>query len=331
MGRFDMGRFDGKDHPKVNPGVIKRAMEIVNDSEIRITPRDFTCRLAKDAGISMQEAKRALKHLVDINEFAYSYDLGATQVEPSFDRPVRVTDHFVLSPWRSNPAAPLIEILLLPGISFGSGKHPTTRLCLEAIDRAILGAGFPEPAFPLPADDVSPPVKSGRTNVGHYARTADVGTGSGVLALAMIKAGCDSCLALDTDLNSASEAMQNVALNGLERQIEVTTDALEPSSHSSKDSNSSNSSNGSKGFHCSLGSQETFDLIAANLRFPTLNDLAPLFQTLLDARGLLIFSGIKPYELDNLICHYSDHSFTPVWTKTEKSWAALVLKKKWKP
>ncbi|MDY0221749.1 MAG: 50S ribosomal protein L11 methyltransferase [Desulfobacterium sp.] len=296
---------DGPGGAQINPGVIKRALEIVTESEIRITPRDFARCLAKDAGISTKEAKKVLKHLVDLNELSYSYELGATQVEPSFARPVRVTDHFVLSPWTTDQAPPLIEVLLLPGISFGSGKHPTTRLCLEAIDLVLLGPGFQEPCPQVPAD-VSPPAPSERTCPRHYARAADVGTGSGVLALAMVRAGCDFCLALDTDLNSASEAMQNVVLNGLERQIEVTTDLLAPS-------------------------HGTFDLIAANLRFPTLKNLAPLFQTLLDNLGCLIFSGIKPYELQGLTQHYSDHGFIPVWTKDEKEWSALVLKKTWKP
>ena len=300
-----MDPCDGPGDARINPGVIKRALAIVTESEIRITPRDLARCLAKDAGISTKEAKKVLKYLVDINELSYSYDLGATQVEPSFARPVRVTDHLVLSPWATNPAPPSIEILLSPGISFGSGKHPTTRLCLEAIDLSLLGPGFPETTPQVPAD-ISPPAPSERTGARHYARAADVGTGSGVLALAMVKAGCDSCLALDTDLNSASEAMQNVILNGLERQIEVTTDLLAPS-------------------------HGTFDLIAANLRFPTLKGLAPLLQTLLDNLGCLIFSGIKPYELHGLIQHYSDHGFTPAWTKDEKEWSALVLKKTWKP
>lgn len=287
----------------VDPHILKTGLGIVNESEIRITPRDFVRSLAKVADISTKEAKKVLKHLIDINELDYSYDLGATHVEPSFARPVRVTDHFVLSPWTTNPEAPLIEVLLSPGISFGSGGHPTTRLCLEAIDRALVRTGFPE--FPVSAD-VSPSSQSGRTIARHYARAADVGTGSGVLALAMVKAGCTSCLALDTDLNSASEAMDNVALNGLETQIKVTTNLLDHS-------------------------HGTFDLIAANLRFPTLKNLAPLFTTLLDAKGLMIFSGIRPHELDGLIHHYSDLGFIPAWTKDEKRWSALVLKKIWKP
>lgn len=268
---------------------MQRAKQIATESEFRITPRDFTRRLSTDTGITPGQAKKVLKHLVSTNELTYSYNFGATHVEPSFAKPVKVTAHFVLSPWETeNHSSPdqdtLVEIVIAPGISFGSGSHPTTRLCLEAIDHALLSSPNANPS----------------------GRAADVGTGSGVLALALVKAGCHSCLALDTDLNCVSEALNNVTLNHLDDKITVTPELL----------------NGSHG---------NFSIIAANLRFPTLKDLAGLFLTITDPHALLILSGVRATELDDLIHHYGDQGFTATWTNSEKNWSAAVFKKTWKP
>lgn len=271
------------------PCVIQRAKQIITQSEFRVTPRDFARRLAMDAGITPGKARKVLKHLVSTNELTYSYDFGATHVEPSFAKPVKVTAHFVLSPRETEKQSPLNknslkEIVIAPGISFGSGRHPTTRLCLEAIDHALLS---------IP--NAIPP-----------GRAADVGTGSGVLALALVKAGCSSCLAFDTDLNCVSEAQNNVVLNHLNGKIAVTP-ALLDRSHGN------------------------FSVIAANLRFPTLKNLAGLFSTITDPHALLILSGVRATELDDLIHHYFDQGFTVTWTNSEKNWSAAVFKKTWKP
>ena len=273
-----------------------RGKSILDKSETSITPHDFVRRLAKDADIAPGEARRVLKHLVSTGEVTYSYDFGSTHVEPSFLRPVQITDHFILSPWPTFPKHPFLEIVIAPGISFGSGRHPTTRLCLAAIDHAFLSASM------LDSFTANSPPSLPLLPKPFPGRAADVGTGSGVLALALVQAGCSSCLALDTDLNCASEAMHNAALNHLEKKIEVTTDLLDHT-HGS------------------------FSVIAANLRFPTLKSLAPLFYKVMEPQGILILSGIKTSELDNLIANYSRLGFTMTWSKNEKSWSAVIFNK----
>jgi ribosomal protein L11 methyltransferase len=259
----------------------KRLLEILNASETRVTPRDLAIKLARASGITCGEARSVLKRLVADGEIAYSYDFGATHVEPSFSRPVQITDHFVLSPWGNRTHDDqALEIVIAPGISFGSGRHPTTRLCLEAIDQALLTANVP----------------------GVPRRAADVGTGSGVLALALVRAGCDTCLALDTDLNCVSEAEHNVSLNRLEERIEVTGELLEIS-------------------------HGPFDLVCANLRYPTLRQLSQLFYEITHPHALVILSGIRTWERDGLIEHYTALGFTCTWSQDEKGWSAAVFKK----
>ncbi len=87
------------------------------------------------------------------------------------------------------------EILLDPGVVFGTGTHPTTRDCLEALHLALEGG---------------------------MVRTAlDLGTGTGLLALAAARLGCFRVLATDLTLLAAQTARRNVTLNGLADRILV--------------------------------------------------------------------------------------------------------------
>ncbi|MDZ7664188.1 MAG: 50S ribosomal protein L11 methyltransferase [Desulfotignum sp.] len=137
-----------------------------------------------------------------------------------------------------------LDIQLLPGISFGSGHHPTTRLCLAAIDHLFFTSGFVD-------------AKTG-------ACGADIGTGSGVLAIALCLAGLDRCQACDIDPNAVSEAKKNIAANTLCARIQVFDHPLPD-----------------------IGTD--FCIICANLRTPTLENLALFMRRRLNAGGVLIF------------------------------------------
>ena len=90
--------------------------------------------------------------------------------------------------WEEYSAAPgEVVIRLEPGMAFGTGLHPTTRLCLEALEAHLAPGGT----------------------------VLDVGTGSGVLAIAAAKLGARSVLALDADPVAVAVARENVAGNGV--------------------------------------------------------------------------------------------------------------------
>jgi ribosomal protein L11 methyltransferase len=92
-----------------------------------------------------------------------------------------------------------IVVTLDPGMAFGTGTHPTTRLCLVALEKAI------RPGM----------------------KVLDLGTGSGVLSIAAAKQGAASVLALDVDRVAVDAARQNVAANGVERVVRVEAGSLE--------------------------------------------------------------------------------------------------------
>jgi len=103
----------------------------------------------------------------------------------------------IIPPWENsgNSRSDKIGIILDPGIVFGTGTHPTTRDCLDAV-RLACREGAPE-------------------------RVLDLGTGTGLLALAAARLGCRLNLAVDLNLLAAKTAEKNVRLNHLEKQIAV--------------------------------------------------------------------------------------------------------------
>jgi ribosomal protein L11 methyltransferase len=115
--------------------------------------------------------------------------------------PVRVGQRVVIKPsWRQlDPPPDAILIELDPGMAFGTGLHPTTQMCLMALE-----------------EEVRP-----------GAQVLDLGTGSGILALAAAKLGARTVLALDTDPIAVAAAQANVRHNGVAAQVTVAQGSLD--------------------------------------------------------------------------------------------------------
>jgi ribosomal protein L11 methyltransferase len=110
--------------------------------------------------------------------------------------PVKVENLLIVPPWKNVEAEDgLFRILLDPGVVFGSGLHPTTRDCL----RALLYLMSEKP----------------------LEKVLDLGTGTGVLALAAARLGAQKVLAVDLNPLCVKTTRRNVALNRLEETIEV--------------------------------------------------------------------------------------------------------------
>ena len=161
--------------------------------------------------------------------------------------------------WReytSQPGEAVVE--LDPGMAFGTGLHPTTRNCVLALEETL-----------RPGD-----------------RVLDVGTGSGILAIAALKLGAASVYALDVSPVAVEAARANAAANGLAERIEVRLATLE----------------GAAGEPYSplpaglavLGAAElgTYDVVVANIIARVIAQLAPALLRATRAGGTLIASGI---------------------------------------
>jgi len=251
----------------------------------RCVPADFLKELMRDLNLPRKQLQASLRELVAAGELAYVCEHGRTFLEPSFDRPVRVSDRIVLTPpgraFQPSPTDGVIGIM--PGAAFGAGRHPTTRLALKAIDFAL--------------------GPYGESLAGAGSRVLDIGTGSGVLAMAAVMLGIETGLAVDIDPCAVAEAKANVDFNGLSERIAV----------------------------CNRDA-ETIDggyqMVTANLRTPTLARLAPYMAEHVDPRGALAISGIRTEECDQLLGEFEKHFFQVVWRDEEQKWAGLVLTEK---
>ncbi len=120
--------------------------------------------------------------------------------DPNF-QPMRIGRQWTVRPaWLDPPLEPdTIPIRLDPGTAFGTGAHPTTRLCLRAVERHL-----------VPGLSV-----------------LDLGTGTGILAIAAAKLGAPSVLAVDIDADSVRVASENAVANGVTEQVRVEEGSLE--------------------------------------------------------------------------------------------------------
>lgn len=101
-------------------------------------------------------------------------------------QPVQVSERlWVVPTWHTAPDANAINLIIDPGLAFGTGTHPTTRLCLEWLDKNLQG---------------------GET-------VLDYGCGSGILAIAAMKLGAASAVGVDIDENAVVAAQHNAMQN----------------------------------------------------------------------------------------------------------------------
>ncbi|MDR2208616.1 MAG: 50S ribosomal protein L11 methyltransferase [Azoarcus sp.] len=112
-------------------------------------------------------------------------------VQSQFD-PIRITDRLWIVPsWHKAPEPGAINIELDPGMAFGTGSHPTTRLCLEWLCKTVRPG----------------------------ASVLDFGCGSGILAIAAARLGATSVLGVDIDERAVEAARENVARNGVSSMV----------------------------------------------------------------------------------------------------------------
>jgi ribosomal protein L11 methyltransferase len=167
---------------------------------------------------------------------------------------------------------------LVDGPAFGTGLHPTTALCLEALDENLQNA---------PAGDV-----------------LDVGTGSGILALAALILGVPRATAVDVDDASLGVAAENARINGLSGRVRFALGGPEAVSG-------------------------TWPLVLANVLAAALVDMAPVLVRRVSHRGRLVLSGI-PVSLEREVGDaYRRLGMHAVGANARAGWAALVLQASW--
>ena len=242
-----------------------------------------------DLNPEIETVRAALVHALRIYNLAPSslIDLKAREVadrdwlaEWKKDwQPIVVGRFIIAPPWSevSEPGAIMtgssrdrILVRIEPGMAFGTGTHETTRLCLKAIEKHFRGGSF-----------------------------LDVGTGTGILAIAAAKMFPDARLeAYDTDAQAIEIARENARLNGVGSQISFRA--------------------------CSIDEQtQSADLVCANLTAPVIVDLLPL---LLGATcGRLVLSGILDSQQELVQARLLELGATSFEADNDGEWVALVV------
>jgi ribosomal protein L11 methyltransferase len=169
-------------------------------------------------------------------------------------------------------------IRLMDSAAFGTGLHPTTVLCLEALQE-IVGNGVPDAVL-------------------------DVGTGSGVLALAALRLGVPRARGIDIEDAALVAAGENARLNGVADRLVLTS-----------------------------GGPETvtgaWPLVLANVLAAPLLEMAPAIVRRVGHHGLLVLSGIPSAVEPDVDQAYRRLGLQPVRSATRGGWVALVLQASW--
>ena len=163
--------------------------------------------------------------------------------------------------------------MLDPGNAFGTGTHATTRLCAQAIEKYV---------------------KNGDT-------IADIGCGSGILAMCAIMEGAKTADAVDNDETAVITARENAEKNNLKINFQTATiDVLK---------------------------DKTYDFVAANILHNVLRDIMPDIKRILKIGGKTVLSGILDEKAEIVYDTLVKNNLKILEKTQEKEWVAFVAER----
>jgi ribosomal protein L11 methyltransferase len=192
-------------------------------------------------------------------------------------QPIWVTETLVIAPtWSPVEAAEGRTVLVIdPKMSFGTGYHETTRLMLRLMQEH------------LPA----------------CSTVLDVGTGTGVLAIAAVKLGARYAIGVDIDEWSADNGNENIERNGLEGKVSIRIGSLE------------------------VVPEPEFDVILANIIRMTIIELLPAMLDKLAPKGLMFLSGLLLDDQAPIEAALASHGCTVTGVMRENEWIGMLAQK----
>lgn len=190
---------------------------------------------------------------------------------------IRVGRIVVAPPWDRPSDTDAMVVVIRPSMGFGTGHHASTRLCLQALQRV-------DPA--------------GRSVI-------DVGTGSGVLAIAAVKLGAARAVAFDCDPDALANARENVEASGVADRVELHAGDLADARRLPI---------------------APADIVLANLTAGVLQAHAALLRQLVAPRGSLVVSGILTDQIAAIASAFSQAGLSAAFTDREGDWVALTLR-----
>ena len=190
-------------------------------------------------------------------------------------KPIEIGDALLVKPsWsRRRPRKNQALVILDPGLSFGTGQHPTTAFCLGEIAR--------------------------RRKIGTQQSFLDIGTGSGILAIAAAKLGYRPVHAFDFDAEAVRVARSNARVNRIQTKLEIEQADVSK---------------------LKMRPARKYDLICANLISDLLITERRRIAAQLNRGGMLVLAGILKSEFREVGTAFENLRLKPVSSKKEKEW-----------
>ena len=274
-----------KDYPAIDvrtdaPDLLLAIVDDFGPTALEDLQRDGAVRLFFSSPADRDAALSALSPRFEVTSLDVPDEDWARRSQEGLG-PVTVGRIVVAPPWAaavpepssvgSEPSA--LVIVIEPSMGFGTGHHVTTRLCLAALQATAL----------------------------EHQVVLDVGTGSGVLAIAADRLGAARAVGIDSDPDAIQSARDNIGLNPDARRVRFETIDL------------------------AAKPLPVVDVVTANLTGALLIRSAPALLAAVRSGGTLILSGIGAHERDD-VCE----AFTPAtvfWEREEDGWVGVAMKK----
>ena len=263
---------------------------IVKLDEIKDLPKDLEFLAYFD--MEQDQAELVKKYQKKLSELeGYGLKIGQAKVSASyikdedwntvwqkFYHPIVFSRHLAIVPeWEEyQPAFKDQNIIKLdPGLAFGTGSHKTTQLALLGLEQILVK---PE-------------------------TVCDVGTGSGILAIASSVLGASSVLATDISDEAITAANENISLNNLTNIKVQKTNLLNQV-------------------------KSKYDIIVANILVEILLDLIPELNEHLNSNGKVIFSGIDCDQIEKIRTALTTNGFQIILSMQQGRWIGLIIERK---
>ncbi len=190
----------------------------------------------------------------------------------------RIGSTVIVPPWLETPIdvdENDLVIVIDPGHAFGSASHETTRMCLEAV-----------------VDLVTP-----------GCAVADIGCGSGILAIAAARRGATMVVATDIAAAAIVATLDNALTNDVADLVEVSTatiDELDPT---------------------------TFDVVFANIGAATLASMAAALVQVTKPEGVLVLSGLLGEQVETVISSFEQSGALRTEVRADGEWRTVLMKR----
>ena len=231
--------------------------------------------LEQDAKLLEVSVPEAQWNLIDEEDWAGSWK--------DYWKPMAIGDRFIIYPaWETPPQETEKIILRLdPGAAFGTGTHPTTQLCLESLEMRL-------------------------HNNAENQTVADIGCGSGILALGSVLLGAKKVYAVDTDTLATKTCRSNCQLNQIDRERIIVRD----------------------GSIERLQEEEiAFDGIICNILADTIVNLFPQFNQMTHEKSWAVLSGILLTQADRIADVVEQQGWTVAALWKRNDWCCFNIRR----